>query len=86
MAGEQEEFDYFAGTPAQFQAAADVVLKLDDGALLPAHSQLLASTSLVMCDMLNVAASHVPAGGKTELLLKGFSMQEAVDVLTVRAQ
>jgi len=77
---------YFAGTPAQFQADADMFLQLRGGALLPAHSQLLASTSPVLCDMLKVAASQVPAGSKFVLPLHGwgFLMCEVVDVLKAR--
>ncbi len=72
-------------TPAEFQAAADVVLQLRDGARLPAHSQLLASTSPLLCDMLKVAASSTPAGSKSVLQLEDFSEQEALDVLKARA-
>ncbi len=65
---------YLAGfKPAEIQAAADVVLQLRDGARLPAHSQLLASTSPLLCDMLNISASQAPAGSKTELPLPEFS-------------
>ena len=71
-------------TPAEFQAAADVVLQLRDGARLPAHSQLLASTSPVLCNMLTVAASQVQAGNKTVLHLDDFSEQEAVNILKAR--
>ena len=86
MAAEQEAPPaYFAGTPAEFQAAADVVLQLRGGAHLPAHSQLLASTSPVLCDLLKVAASGVPAGGKIVLPLEDVSVQEATDVMKVRA-
>jgi len=55
---------YFAGTPADFQAAADVVLQLRGGAHLPAHSQLLASTSPILCDLLKLAASQASTGSK----------------------
>jgi hypothetical protein len=84
MAGEQEAFPYFAGTPLAFQAAADVLLKLDDGMLLPAHSQLLASTSPVLCEMLYEAPSPVAAGDKIVLPLPGFSKLQAFDILKVR--
>jgi hypothetical protein len=88
MAAEQDaQPAYFAGTPAQFQADADVVLQLRSGEHLPAHSQLLASTSPVLCDMLKVAASQVPAGGEIVLQLLGWdSSTEAVDVLKARVQ
>ncbi len=88
MAAEQDALlAYFAGTPAQFQADADVVLQLRGGEHLPAHSQLLASTSPVLCDMLKVAASQVLAGGKIVLPLHGWgSSKEAVDVLKARVQ
>jgi hypothetical protein len=77
---------YLAGfTPAEFQAATDVVLQLRDGARLPAHSQLLASTSPVLSDLLKVAASQAPAGSKSVLQLEDFSEQEALDVLKARA-
>ena len=86
MAAEQEAPPaYFADAPAEFQAAADTVLHLQGGAHLPAHSQLLASTSSVLCDLLKVAASQVPAGGKMVLLLEDFTVREATDVLKARA-
>ena len=71
-------------TPPAFLAAADVVLQLRGGARLPAHSQLLASTSPILCDMLNLAASQAPAGSKAEVPLQDFSEVEAVDVLKAR--
>jgi hypothetical protein len=79
---------YFAGTPARFQAAADVVLQLHDGEHLPAHSQLLASASPVLCDMLEVAASQVPACGKIVLPTDGWGLtkREIVDTLKARVQ
>jgi len=77
---------YLAGfTPAEFQAAADVVLELRDGARLPAHSQLLASFSPLLSDLLKVAASQAPAGSKSVLQLEDFSEQDALDVLKARA-
>jgi hypothetical protein len=72
-------------TPADFQGAADVVLQLRGGAQLPAHSQLLASTSSLLCDLLKIAASQAPAGSKSVLQLEDFSEQEALDVLKARA-
>ena len=76
---------YLAGsTKAEIQAAADVVLQLRDGTRLPAHSQVLASTSPLLSDMLINAASQAPAGSKTELPLPEFSRREAVDVLKTR--
>ena len=75
---------YFAGTPADFQAAADVVLQLRGGAHLPAHSQLLASTSPILCDLLKLAASQASAGSKAVIPLEEFSELEAADVLKVR--
>jgi hypothetical protein len=65
-----------------------MVLQVRGGEQLPAHSQLLASTSPVLCDMLKVAASQVPAGGKIVLPLHGwgFLKCEAVDVLKARVQ
>jgi len=86
MAAEQDAPPaYFAGTPAQFQADADVVLQLRGGEHLPAHSQLLASTSPVLCDMLKVAASQVPAGGSIMLPIHTWgSSKEAVDILKAR--
>jgi hypothetical protein len=76
---------YLAGfRSAEIQAAADVVLQLRDGARLPAHSQVLASTSPLLSDMLNIAASQAPTGSKTEVPLPEFSEGEAVDVLKAR--
>jgi len=85
MAAEQEALPaYFAGTSAQFQATVDVLLQLQCGLQLPAHSVLLVSTSPVLCDMLQVAAGQVPAGDKTVLHLDDFAEQEAVDILKAR--
>ena len=75
---------HFAGTPAQFQADADLLLQLRDGTYLPAHSALLASISPVLCKMLKFAASETPAGSKMVLPLTDFTEQEADDVLTAR--
>ncbi len=75
---------YFAGTTADFQAAADVLLRSSDGVHLPAHSQLLASTSPVLSDMLKVAASQAPAGSKAVLPLGDFSESETCSILKAR--
>ena len=74
----------FAGTSAEFQADADLLLQLHDGAHLPAHSALLASMSPVLCKMLKLAASETPAGSKMVLPLTDFTEQEAAGVLTAR--
>ncbi len=85
MAAEQEAPPaYFAGTSAEFQAIADVLLQTRDGAQLPAHSHLLASTSPVLCNMVTVAASQGQAGDKTVLYLDDFTEQEAVNILKAR--
>ena len=77
---------YLAGfTSVEFQAAADVVLHLRDRARLPAHSQLLASFSPLLSDLLKAAASQAPAGSKSVLQLDDFSEREALDVLKARA-
>ncbi len=75
---------YFAGTSAEFQAAAHVVLQLRNGAHLPAHSQLLASASPVLSDIIKVAASHPLTCGKVVLQCKEFSKDEANDILKAR--
>jgi hypothetical protein len=75
---------HFAGTPAEFQADADLLLQLHGGAHLLAHSALLASVSPVLCKVLKFAASETPAGSKMVLPLTDFTEQEAVDVLTAR--
>jgi hypothetical protein len=75
---------YFAGTTAEFQASADVLLRSSDGVHLPAHSQLLASTSPVLSDMLKVAASQAPAGSKAVLPLGDFSESETCSILKAR--
>lgn len=76
---------YLAGfTPAEFWADADVVLQLRDGARLPAHSQLLASTSAILCDVVQLAVSETPGGGKLLLPFDDFSKGEAVDILKPR--
>ncbi len=75
---------YFAGTPAAFQAAADVLLRVRGGAQLPAHSQLLTSISPVLSDLLEGGASQAAAGSKTVLPLDDFSGTEVIDILEVR--
>ncbi len=75
---------YFAGTPATFQAAADMVLRVRGGAQLPAHSQLLTSISPVLSDLLESGASQVAAGGKTVLPHDDFSESEVIDIMKVR--
>jgi hypothetical protein len=85
MAAEQEAPPaYFAGTTAESQAAADVLLQTRDGALLPAHGVLVLSTSPVLRDLLEVAASQVQAGSKAVLPLHDFSKREVNDVLKAR--
>jgi hypothetical protein len=88
MAGKQDAPPaYFAGMSAQCQADADMVLQVRGGEHLPAHSQLLACTSPVLCDILKVAASQVPAGGKIVLPIETWgSSKEAIDVLKARVQ
>ena len=44
---------YLDDTPDSFAQTCDVLLKLDDGSELPAHSQILAQFSSVCADMLN---------------------------------
>jgi len=61
-----------------------VLLQLQCGVQLPAHSMLLGCTSPILCNMLKVAASQVPASGKTVLRLDDFTEQEAVDILKAR--
>jgi hypothetical protein len=85
MAAEQEAPPaYFAGTSAKFQATADALLQTRDGARLPVHSVLLASTSPVLRDLLEVVASQVQAGSKAVLPLDDFCKREAVDILEAR--
>ncbi len=72
---------YFDGTSAEFQADADMVLQLRDGACLPVHSQLLASVSPVLCKVIKVAASQVVTDEKMVLPFHEFSKCEAVDIL-----
>jgi hypothetical protein len=85
MAAEQEAPPaYFAGTSAEFQATADVLLQLQSGVQLPAHSVLLASASPVLCDVLDMAVGLVEAGSKALLPLDDVTEQEAVDILKAR--
>lgn len=86
MAAEQDAPPaYFAGTSTKFQLAADALLQTRDGAQLPVHSVLLASTSPVLRDLLKVAASQVQAGSKAVLPLDDFCKREAVDILKARS-
>jgi len=85
VAAEQEAPPaYFAGTSAEFQATADVLLQLQCGVQLPVHSVLLASASPILCDMLKMAAGLEEAGSKALLPLDDFSQQEVVDILKAR--
>jgi len=77
---------YFAGTPAAFQAAADVLLRVRGGAQLPAHSQLLTSISPVLSDLLEGGASQAAVGSKTVLSFDDFSGTEVIDILKVRVR
>jgi hypothetical protein len=75
---------YLAGTSPEFQAAADVVLHVHDGAQLPAHRLLLASTSSILSNVLEAGASQVAAGSKIVLPLDDFTKCEVVDIMKVR--
>lgn len=85
MASEQKAPPaYFAGWPSKFQKNADVMLHLREGVLLPAHSQILACTSPVLCDMLDIGARGPLAGSNIVLPLDDFSESEVVGALKAR--
>ncbi len=65
-----------------------MVLQLRGREHLLAHSQLLASTSPILCDIIKVAASKVPTGGKIVIPIHSWCLttSEAVDVLKARLQ
>ena len=46
------ELAYLIGGPAGFGTCCDILLRLDDGTELPAHTQILARHSKIFCDML----------------------------------
>ncbi len=76
---------YLDGFPESFVKSCDVLLKLDDGSSLPAHSQALAKYSNVIADMLHDGPLS-PASilhKKAELPLTDCSRATAISFLTV---
>jgi len=47
------ELAYLIGRPAGFGICYDILLRLDDGTELPAHTQMLARHSEMFCNMLH---------------------------------
>ena len=82
--GMDTNFPYLDGIPKSYAKHCDVLLKLDDGSLLPAHAQILARYSKVCADMFDdgpLAAAS--AAEKAELPLTDCSKDTAVSLLTV---
>ena len=79
------EYDYFDGIPDSFVRCCDVLLKLDDGVELPAHSQTLARFSKVCASMLDDDGplSSASASKKALLPLTDCSRATAIGLMSV---
>ena len=74
---------YLADAPEGFAKSCDVLLKLDDGSYLPAHSQVLARSSSVFANMLDDGPlSSALAKAKATVPLSDCSRATAVTLLT----
>ena len=79
-----EPHTYLKGCPEAFAKSCDVLLKLDDGSKLPAHSQILARFSGVFASMLDGGAwSDISATKKATVLLPACSRATATSLLSV---
>ena len=75
---------YLDGTPETFAKSCDVLLRLDDGSELPAHSQVLARLSNVCASMLDDGPlSGASTSKKTTLPLSDCSKATAINLLAV---
>ena len=75
---------YLDDAPEGFKSCCDVLLKVDDGSELPAHSQILAKYSSVVADMLSdgplCRASHLE---KASLPLTDCSRATAISLMAM---
>ena len=79
-----DKYSYLNGGPEHFVKVCDVLLKLDDGSELPAHSQMLARSSSGCADMLNDGPlSHASPLKKATLPLTDCSRATVTDLLSV---
>ncbi len=79
-----DDHPYLDGKPEGFVKSCDVLLKLDDGSQLPAHSHILTLHSKVCADMLDDGPlSAASALKKVELPLTDCSKDTAVSLLEV---
>ncbi len=84
ISGMGTKYTYLHGKPESFVNSCDVLLKLDDGSKLPAHSLFLASHSRVCADMLDGGPlSAASALNKIELPLTDCSKDTAISLLKV---
>ena len=79
-----EEHPYLADAPESFAKSCDVLLKLDDGSNLPAHSQILTRYSSVFANMLEDGPlSSASAKEKVTVPLSDCSRSIAIRLLTM---
>ena len=76
---------YLAGSPKGFAHSCDILLKLDDGSEVPAHSQVLARYSKVFSDMLEEDGPLNRASGTSKVIvpINECSKDEAIQWLCV---
>ncbi len=71
------EYSYLDGLADSFVKSCDVLLKLDDGSRLPAHSQILARFSKVCASMLDEDGPLSSASASNKALLPLTDCSEA---------
>ncbi len=79
----QVDYSYLAEVPDGLLSSCDILLKLDDGGELPAHSQILARYSTVFTDMLATGGGPLSWQRKVDVPLENCTREAAVDFLTV---
>jgi len=80
----EENQVYFAEVSERLINSCDIVLKLDDGTALPAHSQIIARFSHVFADMLDGGPLAGALGSaKVTLPLSDCSKEDALTFLSV---
>lgn len=80
----EENQVYFAEVSERLVNSCDIVLKLDDGSALPAHSQIIARFSQVFADMLDGGPLAAALGSaKVDLPLSDCSKEDTLTFLSV---
>ena len=80
----QSEFAYLSEGPEGLVKSCDIVLKLDGGASLPAHSHVLARFLPVFAGMLEEGPLSGASGrSSVDVPLSGFSQDEATKFLSM---